>query len=394
MDKEQLKSLSKTTFFENNEGLISPDGHRKFNDAMIEAVAMDTDLAKQTQRIDALANMPGASHTSTTVVDEVVKNGFASWCRSNGHVIYRPDHMGAIYMPIGEIRYHYRIIGGMIERHHEKTKYFGPAVRVTGDGAYFEVVVAGQYQLILKRKSGYVVTPIVVTEAQASAGYKIQFNDEMTGASSAGFSAKEGRTFARLYYTSQPDYQKTKYLFPACKAYKYTTDYANQTSDGVVMGIAVKSIATHHPVLSRQGYLIDESATARQTLALRQAFRMPMDRPITVRTFVEQFNFLNPEGFTVKFKKSKTWATDRKGKRRTHHIVGYTKVNNRTVTQLRRLRSKLTTADPLGYLPYFIDFRIVQNNAERTVIAQYRGSEIVNRSGAGDQIPGLFVRRI
>ena len=394
MDKEQLKSLSKTTFFENNEGLISPDGHRKFNDAMIEAVAMDTDLAKQTQRIDILANTPGASLACVTVVDEIVKSGYASWCRSNNHIIYRPQHKGGIHMPIGEIRHYYEIMGGIIQRKTAETKYFGPAVRVASDGAYFEVVEAGKYLLVQYKKIGYIESHYTVTQAQATTGYKIPFNDEMQGTASEGFGNKGNRTYARLYYTTQNKYHTIDYYLPFGKAHKYATDYTNKTNDGIVLGIAMQTMATHHPVLSRQGYIIDDLATVRPMLTLRQAFRMPMDQPIDVRMFVEKFNFYNPAKFTLKFKKSKSWAYKYSNKKFTHHIVSYVKVSSRTVNQLRSLSSKLTASHPVGFVPYFIDFRIVQNNAERTVIADYRATRIVNDTPIKGQDGGLFVRRI
>ena len=382
MKKAELKKLSQDTFFDNNEGLISPDGHRKYNEAIIDAMAMDDDVRQ-------LINPTTPKHAQPIVVDEVLRgrNGFASWCRSHNHVIYIPENFKAIF-PIGETMHHYWFDKGEIVK---GTQAIGPAVRNDNGTYYFVVVQAGNYLLKVKPKIGLPTeTSIVVSEAQAATGFRIDYDDLAQGINPD--SGKNARTYARLYYTSYNIYKQNNYHVSVGGTFKYSTESAkfpDATAGGTDAGIALFAIKAHCPVMTRQGRILPAQSFVRPACKLRTTFAAKMNQPINMGLFLESTAGYDGRDYEVWLKKSKTWHHKIDTKRYTHRIVGYVKVQEITPEKLR-FRG-LNTNDGT---PQFVDFQIRHKSPEKTVVAQYRATFVAQLDQTGQSIDyGMVFRR-
>lgn len=368
MKKVDLIKLSQDTFFDNNEGLISPDGHRKYNEAIIRAMGMDNDVQQ-------LINPHIPKHAKPLVIDEVIKDEFAaSWDRCNNHVIFT---LVPTMFPIGEVVCKFVTTHQGIERFDST---FGPAVKFVDGKHYFEVVEPGRYNLLLKRNGPRRMEVYDVSEAEAAAGYKIYFDSITITPDGKG---KDMRTYARLYF-SKNAYQKRSYFLNGGKAYKYTTDFLRYTIPVLCVvdkGIAIVPVKAQEPVITRHGKNVLTPTVSRPQLFLRSAFSVKPNNIICLD------NFLDPEQrydmdayYQVWYKKSKTWWYKLLGKRKTHKLVGYTKMANLPITELERLSHLGPGNAEFGFVPRFIDFQIRMKNAEKTVVAQYRATCIMNNN--------------
>ncbi len=72
MNKEELKDLSDKTFFDNDEWQITPDGHRNFNNKLIDAVAMAVDIPAVPKNVSAFTN--DANYLTASSFDNALKN--------------------------------------------------------------------------------------------------------------------------------------------------------------------------------------------------------------------------------------------------------------------------------------------------------------------------------
>lgn len=103
MKKNDLKNLSATTFYDNDQGGIQPEGHRNFNNTLIDSMALNEDLEKKLdESLDAVrpmkvyavnsSNTPGLAerHDIMTLIgydyslltEQVVHGEF--WCDHTG----------------------------------------------------------------------------------------------------------------------------------------------------------------------------------------------------------------------------------------------------------------------------------------------------------------------
>lgn len=373
MKKTELKKLSQDTFFDNNEGLISPDGHRKYNEAIIDAMAMDDDVRQ-------LTNPETPKHARPTVVDEVLRDnkGLAAWSRSQNHVIYIPQTSKALF-PIGETMHHYKMKNGVIVK---STQTFGPAVKTENDKHYFVVVEAGDYVLKVKKKSGKASEQtIIVSEEQAATGFRIDYDDLAQGFNPGD--GKEARTYARLYYTTNNIYKTVNYHIWGGGTFKYSTESAkfeDATAGGGDVGIAVFAIKTHGPVITRHRRIVPLQSIVRPACRLRTTFAATLNAHIDIKLFLEPNTGYDGWDYEIWYKKSKTWHHKVNKKRYTHRIVGYVKAVNLTPEKLR-FRNLLPSTDT----PQFVDFQVRANNAEKTVVAQYRATYVTQLELSGER---------
>lgn len=364
MKKQDLIKLSQDTFFENNEGLISPDGHRKYNEAIIGAMGMDEDVQQ-------LVKPKTPKHAQPLVVNEVVGRGKASWDRAHNHVVYL---MESTDFPIGEVVFNfYQHPAGF----GMGARSYGPAVKVENDKYFFEVTEPGEYLLYKKNGGRRGGSSYKITEAEAAAGYRIYFDDITVNPAGRG---KENRAYARLYYMTSGKYQKKSYLL-LTGTYKYTTDggrFEFAEVGGPDVGIAVESIKAKAPVITRQGKFLPEPIVTRPELILRPTFSISANNLVTLDQFIEPGAEADMENhYAVWYKKSRSWWYYLLGQRKTHHMVGYTKASDLPITDLV-LHSKLGHGGSVfGNVPRYIDFQIRMKNAEKTVVAKYRATQII-----------------
>lgn len=382
MKKTELKKLSQDTFFDNNEGLISPDGHRKYNEAIIDAMAMDDDVRQ-------LKNPTIPKHAQPIVVDEVLRdsNGFASWCRSHNHVIYIPQSLKALF-PVGETLHHYKMEKGVIVK---TTQSFGPAVKTENDSFYFVVVEAGDYVLKVKTRLGTASEQTIrVTEEQAATGFRIDYNDLAQGSNPGA--GKNARTYARLYYTSNSLYKTLNYYILGGGTFKYSTEtekFSDATAGGTDTGIALFAIKAHCPVTTRHGRILPAQSFVRPACKLRTTFAAKMNQPINMGLFLEPNTGYDGWEYEIWLKKSKTWHHFINAKRYTHRFVGYVRVQDITPDELR-FRG-LNTNDGT---PQFVDFQIRHKSPEKTVVAQYRATFVSQLDQTGQSVDyGLLFRK-
>ena len=385
MTKDELKKLSQQTFFDNNEGLISPDGHRKYNEAVIDTMAMDEDVQK-------LANPDTPKHAQPTVVDEVLRNARASWCRSNNHVVYiSPNIDVPAQLPIGEVVTTYSMDRGYIEMDR---KTYGPALKMVDAECYFMVFQAGDYLLVQKKyKNIQTDKKITVTEAQAKAGYRINFDDGVTSSTKFAGGGKDLRTITRLYYETNGVYQNVNYSLPAGAVFKYSSEsiqFPNAIAGGADVGMGVYEIKARGPIFSRQGCIVTIRSIVRRELILRPTFSVAKNVPVVMGLFIEPKTGYDGRDYELWYKKSKTWHYKNNNKRYVHRIVGYIKVNDRTPEQM--LYTGLRPHDVP--IPQFIDFQIRMKNAEKTVVAQYRATCESHLDDLGNPVEyGVVFRR-
>lgn len=382
MKKAELKKLSQDTFFDNNQGLISPDGHRKYNEAIIDAMGMDDDVRQ-------LKNPTIPKHAQPIVVDEVLRdsNGFASWCRSHNHVIYIPERYTAIF-PIGETMHHYRLEKGKIVK---VTQKIGPAVKSDNGTHYFVVTQAGNYALKVKTIRGTTAEKsFSVTEAQAATGFRIDYDDLAQGVNPG--SGKDARTYARLYHTTNNIYKQSNYHISVGGTFKYSTEtekFSDATAGGADAGIALFAIKAHCPVTTRQGRILPSQSFVRPACKVRTTFAAKMNQPINMGLFLEPNISYDGWEYEIWMKKSKTWHHFINAKRYTHRFVGYVKVQETTPDELR-FRS-LNTNDGT---PQFVDFQIRHKSPEKTVVAQYRATFVSQLDHSGQSIDyGMVFRK-
>lgn len=384
MTKDDLKKLSQQTFFDNNEGLISPDGHRKYNEAVIDNMATVADLQQ-------LANPNTPKHAQPTVVDEVLGCGWASWCRSHNHVAHIPQWGNPAKFPIGEALTHYSIEKGQIVN---KRTTFGPAVKTVNNECYFMVFQAGDYQLVQKKyQNQMMMASIYVSEAQAANGFRINFDDGVTSSTKLNGSYNDLRTYARLYYESDDFYQDEIYTLSRGVTFKYSSDLTKSyaIAGGDVVGMAVHIVKARGPLITRQGRIVSIRSVVRPELKLRPTFCIKKDVPVEIGIFIEPLTGYNGQDYEVWYKKSKSWYYIYENMRRVHRIVGYIKVNLRTVEQMmvKGLKSSLTPEPP-----QYIDFQIRMKNAEKTVVAQYRATKEEHLDMNGNPVEyGVVFRR-
>lgn len=385
MTKDELKKLSQQTFFDNNEGLISPDGHRKYNEAVIAAMAMDEDVQK-------LANPGTPKHSQPTVVDEVLRGFNASWYRSNNHVVHIPLWVRTdAKFPIGEVISHYSMDKGKIVK---KSQSFGPAVQNVNTECYFMVFNAGDYRLVQKKyQNARMQKMITVSEAQAATGYRINFDDGVTSDTKLQGSKKDLRTMTRLYFVTNDIYQNVNYAIPAGATFKYSTDKAkfpDAIAGGESVGMAVYAVKARGPLTTRQGRIVSIRSIVRPELILRPTFCIKTNVPVDMGLFLQPETGYNGEDYEVWYKKSKTWHYKYNNKRYVHRIVGYIKANNRSTEQMmfKNMQPSAGTASQ------FIDFQIRMKNAEKTVVAQYRATYESHLDKSGNPIEyGVVFRR-
>lgn len=383
MTKEELKRLSQQTFFDNNEGLISPDGHRKYNEAVIDTMAMDTDVQQ-------LTDPDTPKHAQPTVVDEVLQSTYASWTRSKNHLAHIPLWNDNAKLPIGEVVTTYSMDKGYIKMDR---KTYGPALKMVDTECYFMVFQAGDYWLGQKKYQNIQTgRHITVTEAQAMAGYRIDFEDGITSSTKLDGSGKDLRTIARLYYKTNGIYQNVNYTIPSGTTFKYSDNTAkpDAIAGGESVGMAVYKVKACGPLTTRQGRIISIRSIVRHELILRQTFATKTNVPVIMDLFIEPNAGYNGRDYELWYKKSKTWHFKPNNMRKTHRIVGYIKVNDRTTEQLMLtgLRPHRVT------MPQFIDFQIRMKNAEKTVVAQYRATYETFQDDLGNPIEyGVVFRR-
>lgn len=381
--------MSQQTFFDNNEGLISPDGHRKYNEAVIDTMAMDED-------VQLLADPSTPKHAQPTVVDEVLTNKFGSWDRSNNHVAHIPiwGNLDVVKFPIGEVATNYFTTKNGTEMFR---RTFGPAVKFFNGEYYFSVFQAGAYVLVQKKiVSGppyhkSVHQEINVTEEQAANGYKIIFDDGVTSSTVLNGSGKNLRTYTRLYYETGNVYQNVNYTVPIGVTFKYHSDPAkpNAIAGGKDVLMAVYAVKAHAPLLTRQGRNITIRSMIRPELKLRPTFMAKMNTSINMELFIEPNRKNDGSGYEVWHKKSKTWHYRFNGKRKTHRIVGYIKTKHRTAEEIMKKGLR-----PTELQPQFIDFQIRMKNAEKTVVAQYRATYEKHLDNLGNPIEyGIVFRK-
>lgn len=383
MTKDDLKKLSQQTFFDNNEGLISPDGHRKYNEAVIDNMATVADLQQ-------LANPNPPKHAQPTVVDEVLGCELASWCRSYNHVAHIPLWGKPAKFPIGEALTHYSTDNGQIVM---KRQTFGPAVKTVNNECYFMVFQAGDYQLVQKKYQNTMVrTDFVVSEAQAANGFRINFDDGVTSSTKLNGSYNDLRTYARLYYHSRDYYQSEYYTLNPGITFKYSGEAKpDAIIGGDFVGMSLYSVKVHEPLITRQGRIVSIRSVVRPELKLRSTFCIKKDVPVEIGLFIEPLTGYNGQDYEVWYKKSKSWYYIYENMRRVHRIVGYIKVNNLTVEKMMEtgLKSSLTPEPP-----QYIDFQIRMKNAEKTVVAQYRATKEVHLDMNGNPVEyGVVFRK-
>lgn len=384
MTKDDLKKLSQQTFFDNNEGLISPDGHRKYNEAIIDNMATGDDL-------QPLANPNTPKHAQPTAVDEVLGCEWASWCRSHNHVAHIPLWGVDARFPIGEVLTHYSTEKGQTVN---KRTTFGPAVKTVNNECYFMVFQAGDYQLLQKKyQNQMMMTSISVSEAQAANGFRINFDDGVTSSTKLNGSFNDLRTYARLYLTSRANYQDMNYILYRGVTFKYSSDLTKPyaIAGGDFVGMALHAIKARGPLITRQGRIVSIRSVVRPELKLRPTFCIKKDVPVEIGLFIEPLTGYNGQDYEVWYKKSKSWYYIYENMRRVHRIVGYIKVYNQTAEQMMAtgLKSSLTPEPP-----QYIDFQIRMKNAEKTVVAQYRATKEVHLDMNGNPVEyGVVFRR-
>lgn len=374
--------MSQQTFFDNNEGLISPDGHRKYNEVIIDNMAMGDDLQQ-------LANPNTPKHAQPTVVDEVLGCEWASWCRSHNHVAHIPLWGVDARFPIGEALTHYSTEKGQIVN---KRTTFGPAVKTANNECYFMVFQAGDYQLVQKKyQNQMTMTSMYVSEAQAANGFRINFDDGVTSSTKLNGSFNDLRTYARLYFLSSDVYQNGCYTVNRGITFKYSADTIkpSEIAGGENVGMAVYAVKARGPLITRQGRNVTIRSVVRPELNFHPTFVVPMNTSINMGLFIESKTGYNGSDYEVWHKKSKTWAYRFNSTRQTRHIVGYIRTKNLTAEKILH-----TGLMPSKLLPQFIDFQIRMKNAEKTVVAQYRATRISYVNNSGDHVEyGVVFRR-
>lgn len=375
--------MSQQTFFDNNEGLISPDGHRKYNEAVIDTMAMDEDVQQ-------LINPEMPMHAHPTVVDEVMKNQNTSWNRSQNHIAHVPlwGNVSFVRFPIGEKISHYSYDNGKVQ---EARRTFGPAIQVSATECYFMVFEAGRYLLMQKQYQNLMTNEIFdVTQEQAASGYRINFDDGVTSSTTLIGSGKSLRTFARLYFVTHDLYQNVNYSVPSGTTFKYSTDLTqpNPIAGGEDVGVAVYAVKPHGLLLTRQGINVSTWSVVRSLLHLRPTFAINTNVGIGIKLFIYPDVNNNGGEYEVWHKKSKTWYYSYNKKRYTHRIVGYVKTGKRKIEDIMVKGLKSSEGKP-----QYIDFQIRMKNAEKAVVAQYRATYQVNLDDSGKQQKYILFRR-
>lgn len=381
MTKEELKKLSNDTFFDNNEGLISPDGHRRFNTAIIDTMAEETELRQ-------LADPLIPHHARPLVIDEIIHDGLASWNRSPNHVAYA---YSVVRFPIGDITHHYsKDVDG---KTHKETTVFGPAVRSDESGAYFVVTMPGRYVLFVKQLGnigGLVQQIFDITPEQAATEYRINYED-VTPGHLALRTGKHNRSFARLYYVTNSIYESVNYEIKAGTTFKYTrasNDIPGAIAGDKAVGVTVHALAVSGPMVTRQRDSLPFRTIIRPELNLRHTFAIESTDPIAIGLFLNRnLNKGRLEGemgkyYEVWFKKAKTWhhKDNPNADRITRRIVGYVRVIPGQKMEQIAITPKwvlMPAPSEKGFmqLPQFVDFQIRMKNNERTVVAQYRATK-------------------
>lgn len=381
-NKNELQELSNDVFFDNNARLIYPQEHRAFNNAMIEAMAMQSDLDGTTTRLARLENPAIPKHGRPIVVDEVLnyREGFCSWDRPNNHIIARPKNYARDgIMPIGEVIYYYEANSqGKAVRITVLDKLFGPTIQEENGAIVFVINEPGTYYFVVKNIDGFVsMENHIVTADQAQNGYKIQLPAEMKPTEvEPDRSSKQRRVFARLYtypYLESHVYNGIDYSIKRGLAYKVRINREELNDAGAITGLNCIPLPSYGPFLDRSGKYIGIKTMQMPEIGLRPGFNVDMDAPIDSDVFLDNTHYEAREIITVLYKKRKSWQTNGEGERRhTRNVVGYSETNGLNIFDIRNKGGRLSPADA-EISPYII-FKVVIKNASKTVLAYYKAT--------------------